>query len=60
MSLMDDAMIGFVREKEKYNHYLSPETLKMAYADEVLDVAGALRWMAAFERFWNHPKRGRL
>lgn len=60
MSLMDDAMIGFVREKEKYNHYLSDETLKMAYADEVLDVAGALRWMGAFERFWNHPKRKQL
>lgn len=60
MALMDEAMIGFVREKEKYNRYLSDDTLRMAYADEVLDVAGALRWMAAFERFWARPDRAKL
>lgn len=60
MDLMDDAMIAFLRQKEKYNHYLSDETLRMAYASEILDVRGALRWMSAFERFWARPDRVQL
>lgn len=60
IALMDDAMVGLIRQREKYNHYLSDDTLRMAYADELLDVKGALRWMAAFERFWAREDRGEL
>lgn len=56
-TLVDDGMVKELREREKFNHYLSDATLRMAYADEVLDLRGAFRWMAAFERFWERPDR---
>ena len=58
--LVNDAMVAELREREKFNHYLSDETLRMAYADEILDLRGAFKWMEAFERFWNHPQRHKM
>lgn len=58
--LVNNAMVAELREREKFNHYLSDETLRMAYADEVLDLRGAFKWMEAFERFWRHPKRRQM
>lgn len=50
-ALVDDAMVADIRGREKYNPLLSPDTLRVAYADETFDPAGALAWLRAFGRF---------
>lgn len=54
--LIDDHLLADIEQREKYNGILSPDTLRLAYADEVMDVAGAIRWMKAFERFWENGR----
>ena len=49
---IDDAMLGDIRMKEKYNGILSDETLRLAYADEALDFKTAYKWIESFIRFW--------
>lgn len=54
--LIDDHLLEDIEQREKYNHILSSDTLRVAYADEVLDVAGGIRWMKSFERFWENGR----
>ena len=54
--LIDDHLLEDIEQREKYNHILSADTLRLAYADEVMDVAGGIRWMKAFERFWENGR----
>lgn len=54
--LIDDHLLEDIKQREKYNHILSDNTLRLAYADEVLDVAGGIRWMQAFMRFWENGR----
>lgn len=54
-TLIGDGLLGDIRGREKYNMYLSDETLRMAYADECMDVNGAVKWLKALNRFYDAP-----
>lgn len=50
-NLLDPAMLAELREREKYNWILDDETLRYTYIDEVIDLAGAKKWLEAYTRF---------
>lgn len=59
-NLIDAAMVADLRGREKYNGLLSDETLRCAYAEELMDVEGALEWLEAFSRFHDLVLSGRI
>lgn len=50
-NLIDSGMLNDIRESEKYNKYLSDETLRYAYVDEKMNLDEAEEWFKAFKRF---------
>jgi hypothetical protein len=51
-NLIDSAMLGDIKNSEKYNPMLSNEVLRYAYVDEKIDLVGAKKWFDAFKRFY--------
>lgn len=50
-NLIDKTMLQEIAESEKYNWIFSDETLRYAYVDEKIDLAGAKKWFEAYARF---------
>ena len=50
-TLISKEMIDDLAGKEKYNSKLSSLALEKAYAKEIMDIAGAVRWLKAFLSF---------
>jgi ATP-dependent Lhr-like helicase len=49
--LLDETMLDDIRGGEKYNWIFAPETLRYAYVEERIDLAGAKKWFEAYKRF---------
>lgn len=58
-ALISFPLLEDIRSREKYNHYMSEDTLRLAYADECFDIEGAYQWFHAFMRFYALPTEQR-